>query len=175
MARSALGHALAGAGAQALVAALVVSHGRTAAAKDFSIPAPGRPAAHLHKELDAELGSLLRDAFERALRRVASRPECARLFAGPAMDGERALCGTLYIAAPANLETGRCSRSFAITHVGSPVTWVCSTLRRESANRAAGVLIHEALHHAGLTEQPADPAARTSVQITKMVRLHCGY
>lgn len=160
---------------QALAMTVAVGPARVAAAKDFSIPDPGRPAAHLHKEIDTELGSLLRDAFERAVRRVASRPACARLFEGLAMHGEQALCGTLYIAAPQNLERGRCARSFAITHVGSPVTFVCSTLRRESAARVAGVLIHEALHHAGLSEQPADPAAMTSAQITKMVRAKCGY
>ncbi len=160
---------------QGFVLAFASGPARPAAARDFSIPDPGRPAAHVHKEVDAELGSLLHDAFERALRRVASRPECARLFEGLAMNGEQALCRTLYIAAPANLEEGRCSRSFAITHVGSPVTWVCSTVRRETAARVAGVLIHEALHHAGLTEQPADPSAMTSAQITKLVRSRCGY
>jgi Lon protease-like protein len=160
---------------QVLVLALASWHPRPARANDFSILDPGRPAAHLHKELDGELASLLRDAFERALRRVADRPECAQLFESLALDGQQALCGTLYIAAPPGLEKGRCARSFAITHVGAPVTWVCANIRRESAARVAGVLIHEALHHAGLTEQPADPAAMTSAQITKLVRARCGY
>jgi hypothetical protein len=46
--------------------------------------------------------------------------------------------------------------------VGSPSTFVCRLFQRLGDERAAVVLIHEALHHAGLTEYPQDPEAMTS-------------
>jgi len=36
------------------------------------------------------------------------------------------------------------------------------------------VIIHEALHHAGLTEYPQDPNGMTSNQINGMVAEQCG-
>jgi hypothetical protein len=36
------------------------------------------------------------------------------------------------------------------------------------------VIVHEALHHAGLNEYPKDPDAMTSKQINGMVMKHCG-
>jgi len=40
--------------------------------------------------------------------------------------------------------------------------------------QAAMVVIHEALHHAGLPERPHDKKAMTSGQINDMVREACG-
>jgi hypothetical protein len=42
-------------------------------------------------------------------------------------------------------------------------------------DKAALVLLHEALHFAGLTEQPHDPRAMTSSEINDMVKDRCGH
>ncbi|MCG6947754.1 MAG: hypothetical protein LJE93_02410 [Acidobacteria bacterium] len=47
-------------------------------------------------------------------------------------------------------------------------------LRELSDEQAAMVIIHEALHHAGLSEYPKDPDAMTSRAINGMVSEKCG-
>jgi len=56
---------------------------------------------------------------------------------------------------------------------GGPVR-VCRDFSRLSDSQAAMVIIHEALHHAGLTEYPQDPNGMTSNQINGMVAEQCG-
>ena len=46
---------------------------------------------------------------------------------------------------------------------------------RPAAETAAVAVIHEALHHAGLTEAPHDRLAMTSIEITEMVEDACGF
>jgi hypothetical protein len=66
-----------------------------------------------------------------------------------------------------------CERGYAATIVGAPSTFVCRNFQHLSDERAALVLIHEALHHAGLTEYPQDPEAMTSARINRMVDKSC--
>ena len=63
-----------------------------------------------------------------------------------------------------------------------PICWVVGSRRWEglcpsfgdlSSKQAAVVLIHEALHHAGLTEQPADPLGMTPDQRNQLVEASC--
>jgi hypothetical protein len=78
---------------------------------------------------------------------------------------------------PANpyKETERCRGAAAYTHVGGPATRVCQRFAAMSDEAAAAVLIHEALHHAGLGELPCYQDAGTSADIDHSVRRHCGF
>lgn len=64
-------------------------------------------------------------------------------------------------------------RTLAYTPVGSPVVWVCplglEKARTSTRGSSANVLIHEALHTLGLTEDPP-----SSEEITLQVRIRCG-
>ena len=46
---------------------------------------------------------------------------------------------------------------------------------RGSHECAAAVLIHEALHYAGLSEQPRDPQGMHARDIDRMVKKACGF
>ena len=66
-----------------------------------------------------------------------------------------------------------CPRITAYTFVGASTTWLCPDFKRLPIEHAALVLIHEALHHAGLTEKPHDQGAMTSREINTMVTTAC--
>jgi hypothetical protein len=67
------------------------------------------------------------------------------------------------------------AKNLAYTNVGGAPTWVCRHFGRVSTETAAVAVIHEALHHAGLTEWPHDRLAMTSPEITEMVESACGF
>jgi hypothetical protein len=68
-----------------------------------------------------------------------------------------------------------CNGTVAYTLVGGgPTTWLCREFSRLTDKKAAMIIIHEALHHAGLTERPKDPKAMTSAGINRMVSKRCG-
>ena len=98
------------------------------------------------------------------------------MFASLGADGIEALNATLYF--PIDNPIRRrdfCQRFLTYTYVGASATWVCPDFKRLPVERAALVLIHEALHHAGLTEYPVDPDAMSSLAIDKMVKRNCGF
>ena len=70
---------------------------------------------------------------------------------------------------------GHCSEGVAAyTSVGSPRTVLCPAFASLSTSGAARILIHEALHFAGLGEKPADPKAPESYEINQIVTASCG-
>ena len=79
----------------------------------------------------------------------------------------------MYYAPKANVESRFGRRSYALTEVGGRVTWVCQGFAELTDHRAAMVVIHEALHYAGLTEAPLDPAGMRSPEINAMVEEAC--
>ncbi len=113
--------------------------------------------------------------FSLALDRVARRESCAELFAALGTDGLLALTTTSYMPPTAEQESRLCRRgAMAFTVVGTPVTWLCGTFGRLPRQTAALALIHEALHYAGLPEQPVEAAAPTPAQINRLVAKRCG-
>jgi len=62
---------------------------------------------------------------------------------------------------------------YAVTVVGRSAVGLCRKFRRLSDQEAAIILLHEALHFAGQTEYPADPAAPDALTITKRVETSC--
>ena len=68
-----------------------------------------------------------------------------------------------------------CNGTVAYTLVGGgPATWLCHEFSRLTDKQAAKIIIHEALHHAGLGEWPRDPDAMRSTAINAMVKKRCG-
>ena len=116
----------------------------------------------------------LRAAFNTALERVQEIPECGALFAELDADGVEMLTTTLYTPTHPFDEQSLCQSAAAFTWVGGVHTRLCRRFASLPEERAAMTLIHEALHHAGLTEQPMDPDGMTAREIDGMVSDACG-
>ena len=114
-------------------------------------------------------------AFEVALERVQKMGECRDLFTDLGADWMAALSRvSFYPMGRREALPTMCRGVDAYTMVGGGPTWLCRDFWRLTDKRAAMIIIHEALHHAGLTEWPGDPDGMRSVAINKMVAEHCG-
>ena len=101
---------------------------------------------------------------------------CGDLFARLGADGKETLKRTLYFPVSAqNRKDGICRKAAAYTNVGAKSTFVCEEFSWLSDERAAMFVVHEALHHAGLTEKPLDRRAMTSLEINGMVGKKCRF
>ncbi len=127
----------------------------------------------IHPEMPGSIREKLETAFDIAVDHVATIPECAALFEELDADPFETLKTGLYFPASPARETSVCRRSFAQTYVGEAPTWICRRITSYSDEQAAMVVIHEALHHAGLTERSHDKKAMTSGQINDMVLDRC--
>jgi len=116
----------------------------------------------------------LRAAFSMAIERVQEIPKCGGLFAELEADGVAMLTTTLYTPTHPFDEQSLCQRAAAFTWVGGVHTRLCRRFSSLPEERAAMTLLHEALHHAGLTEKPMDPNGMTAREIDGMVNDTCG-
>lgn len=137
-----------------------------------------RPRANpwVQPKTDPRLREKIAAAARLAALRIEEIPECAEMFSALGADGIDVLQSTLYF--PINHPIRRvdfCPMNMAYTFVGGPATWLCPDFKRLPTERAALILIHEALHHAGLSEHPVDPDGMTSPAINKMVKRRCGF
>jgi len=114
-------------------------------------------------------------SFQIAVERVREVPECRDLFTKLGTDGVEMLANTLYFPASPFHQTSRCRHAFALTEVGAPTTWVCRKVTAHCEERVAVALLHEALHHAGLNEDPCNRKAKCSGAINTMVARSCGF
>ena len=138
-----------------------------------STDSPGCVEPWIHPSMPSSLERKLRVAFEIALQRVTEVPSCSDLFTKLDADAVETLRTGLYFPASPARETSQCRRSMAQTYVGDAPTWICRRLTSYSDEQTALVIIHEALHHAGLTERPHDRNAMSSGAINKMVGKSC--
>jgi hypothetical protein len=127
----------------------------------------------IHPSMPSAVQKKLTVAFEIAVQRVEEVPQCEALFTKLGADAFETLKTGLYFPATPARETNACKRSYAQTFVGDAPTWICRRITGYSDEQAAMVVIHEALHHAGLPEKPHDRKAMTSAQINDMVRANC--
>jgi len=116
----------------------------------------------------------LREAFKVALERVRLIPECGGLFTELNADGVEALITTLYTPTHPFDEQTVCTNAAAFTWVGGVHTRLCRRFSSLPVERAAMTLLHEALHHAGLPERPADPDGMSAREIDATVSSACG-
>lgn len=112
-------------------------------------------------------------AFPISLGRVRQHTACRDLFNNLGTTGPAALKGTYYYVASIGQERKFCRRADAITQVGSRVTILCRRFSQLSPDQAAVVLIHEALHLAGMGEKPMERSALNSNEINLLVRRRC--
>ena len=116
----------------------------------------------------------LHEAFAVAVERVQEIPQCGGLFAELGADGVEMLSTTIYMPTHPMDEQTLCQTAAAFTWVSGVHTRLCRRFSSLSEERAAMTLIHEGLHHAGLTEKPADPDGMTAREIDGMVGDTCG-
>jgi hypothetical protein len=129
---------------------------------------------NLRSGLTPPIVKTVRLSFRVAVRRAASNPSCTQLFEALDAAPSELLSRTLYYAAPNGVAAPPCRMGAnAFTAVGSPVTYLCPAFGSLPTEQAAFVLIHEALHYAGMTEKPQDENARTSSEINDLVKVSC--
>jgi hypothetical protein len=118
----------------------------------------------------------LERCHEKALQRLQEMESCRQLFSDLGADGSEEIRKTIYLAAPRDQELRVCScGAVAFTTVNNRQIFLCQRFSRLSDIQATFVLIHEALHSAGLEEHPHSPDAMSSSEITDMVRSRCGF
>ena len=149
-------------------------HSAPRTAVDFASPTEAA-APWIHPSMPASVRDKLETAFEIAIARITAVPECADLFSQLGADAMETLKTGLYFPASPARETSVCRRSMAQTYVGGAPTWICRCVTSYSDEHVALVVIHEALHHAGLTEKPHDRKAMSSGAINKMVGRKCRF
>ena len=166
-----------GIGAPAAVEAVAV----TVAAGDQE---PIKP--WIHRSMPNRVSARLEAGFELAVDRVREVETCSELFSRLGADGLETLASGLYFPVDSyRREIEACGRNaaansrgaenLAYTTVGGAPTFICRNFVQVSTETAAVAVIHEALHHAGLTERPLDRMAMSSIEITEMVKTACEF
>jgi hypothetical protein len=131
-------------------------------------------APRINRRVPSRLRSTLEAGFELAVQKVSNEPGCRDLFAQLGANGVEMLSTTLYYQASLKMEKAVCSEALAFTVVGGAPTWVCQRFAKLNDRRAASVLLHEALHHAGMDEWPHDPNGLPPAAIDDLVEESCG-
>jgi hypothetical protein len=166
-----------------------VTAGAAPAAAVAVAPAAGRSLRiepWIHSSMPDNVRARLEVGFELAVERVRELEACGDLFTRLGADGLEMLATGLYFPVDSyRREVEVCGRNaaassrgahnLAYTTVGGAPTFLCRHFARVSTETAAVALIHEALHHAGLTERPRDRLAMSSTEITEMVEQACGF
>jgi hypothetical protein len=140
----------------------------------------------VHTSMPKRVRVRLEAGFELAVERVREVESCGDLFAEIGADALETLTTGLYFPVDSHhREIEVCGRNsatsskgaenLAYTTVGGAPTWICRHFARVSTETAAVAVIHEALHHAGLTERPHDRMAMSSIEITRMVKRACEF
>lgn len=118
--------------------------------------------------------SKLAAAFAVAVSRIEGSPECAALFAAFDADGVEMLVSSLYFPAPPARRGSTCRQAAAYTYVDKAPTFLCGGFSSMTDESASLVLVHEALHHAGLPESSSQPGSMSSAGINDAVQRACG-
>lgn len=143
-------------------------------------------APWVHPSTPGDVRLRLEAGFELAIERLRESASCRELFARLGADPFETLTTGLYFPVDSyRREVAVCGRNLAAssrgaenlayTTVGGAATFLCRHFARVTTETAAVAVIHEALHHAGLTEWPADRLAMSSTEITDMVEAACGF
>ena len=142
---------------------------------------PYRPDERATKPRLATLPLKVRWSISSALslaeERLRKQPLCQDLFTDLGSDGLERLATIQLRAASTDEELSLCAgrSAAAFTEMGTGRVSICPTLFSQlTREKAAVILIHEALHYAGLGEWPADPQGMRSLEITQLVRGSCG-
>ena len=135
---------------------------------------PDIPRAQVALDIKMDDALAVRTAFRLAYRKVLEVPACGALFGGLDLDGPTALASTSYSSSRPGPERALCNRGvLAVAREGGTEIRLCPKLRAVAPEGVAAILIHEALHTAGLGEYPVDPEGQTSREITLTVLDAC--
>ena len=117
---------------------------------------------------------VLKMAYRGAIKRLEKDEACRALFDDLNLDGLQALGRSRYQSPGSATERAYCARGVAAyTAVGRSRIVVCEHFRTLHRRTKSAILIHEALHTAGMSEAPVDPAGKTTEEITEMVEEAC--
>lgn len=113
--------------------------------------------------------------FSLAEEEIRHASSCSALFGKFHADGAQLLAAIEFEAATIDVVSDTCSRSgvAAFTTVGGRKIWLCPHFGDLTVPAAAMIIIHEALHAAGLTERPADPRGLLPQEINQLVAASC--
>ncbi len=149
------------------------------AAANISLPSSNTPVEiepWIHGGMPEVVRARLEAGFAITVEKVQEVPECRALFEELGADALETLRTGLYLPiASHRKEKAVCRGAVAFTNVGAAATFVCRDFSQMTDERAAMYVVHEALHHAGLTEQPHNPGAMTSRAINRMVTDACNF
>jgi hypothetical protein len=122
------------------------------------------------------LVAAVRAARAMALERLGEHAECRGLFDSHGADGARLLAESAYRSALPDEAGGLCEKgAAAFTGMRSGRTALCEdNFLKLDRQYGAVVLLHEALHVAGLGQAPHHAHAQTPQEIDRMVRRSCG-
>jgi hypothetical protein len=135
-------------------------------------PIQARVSGALHERTNLKL----RTAHRLAVSRLRELPGCRALFEQLGADGVEKLANTIYYKTTPREEEKACRLgAVALTMVGSPQTRLCLAFGELATCWAAMLLIHEALHFAGMSEKPLDPRGLSAVEINELVMARCRF
>ena len=115
----------------------------------------------------------LKTAYLKAVDRLRADSDCRVLFVPLRADGVEMLARSVYARANAGMEASWCRHAVAGTSVGKKMVFLCRRFASLPVDEAATILIHEALHRAGMSESPLDRGCMTGDEISEMVRHAC--
>ena len=124
----------------------------------------------------ARLRLQVRQALTLAWRQLKHQPSCRQLFRNLDADGQKLLAQARVKRAEKTPHAHICGQRLGVlgTEVGGRTIGVCADdFQRLDRHHAAALMLHEVLHHAGMTESPHDPDALTSREITRLVKRAC--
>jgi hypothetical protein len=117
---------------------------------------------------------LLNQAKSTASNRLSTVTSCEQMFDALGANGAGVISATTYRDGASSSKCTSRPGAAAVTDVGGYTVFLCGTsFTRLSSNGAATIVIHEALHSAGMSENPPDPSAKTSAEISAMVQANC--
>ncbi len=129
------------------------------------------PGPAMEQSVPPAMRYQLRVAYETALRALRREAGCRALFQRLGANGEAMLARSVYSCAG---ENRRCEeRVAAFTTVGSTRIRLCHGFQALPIPSAAVLLLHEALHSAGLLESPPHANAMTAHEISTLVSQGC--
>jgi len=130
---------------------------------------------HTSGPLDHQSARNLFTGFSVALERVRDLASCSALFDPLDTSGVEMITNSFYIEPSVAEKRELCTGGVtAFTQVGSRVTRLCPSFGDVDRQTAALLLIHEALHSAGMPESPSTAGALTPMEINNLVKKACG-
>lgn len=130
---------------------------------------------HTSGPLTARSARNLFSGFAVALERVREIPSCGALFETFTVSGVEMMAHTFYVAPNVVEDREFCVGGVtAFTQLGGRVTRLCPSFGDVDRQTAALLLIHEALHSAGMPESPSTAGAFTPNEINRLVKSACG-